>query len=192
MHIAIFQFDVSFFTLSLWSWVLINYLDFIREIPDFPKQGILFKDITPLLKDSFAFQSAVGDMSQPFMEKSIDSVVAIEARGYIFGAPIAYQLGCGFIPIRKKGKLPGKTSQIEYSLEYGTEILEIHSDSVDLGRRILIVDDILATGGTLQAAVELVKESGGEIAGISVFADLVGLEGAKNFSQYSFASLLHL
>ena len=97
---------------------MINYLDFIREIPDFPKPGILFKDITPLLKNNFAFQSAIRDMSEPFIEKSIDSVVAIEARGYIFGAPIAYQLGCGFIPIRKQGKLPGETSRIEYSLEY--------------------------------------------------------------------------
>ncbi len=171
---------------------MINYLDFIREIPDFPKQGILFKDITPLLKNDFAFQSAVRDMSEPFIEQSIDSVVAIEARGYIFGAPIAYQLGCGFIPIRKKGKLPGETSQIEYSLEYGVETLEIHSDSVDLGRRILIVDDILATGGTLQAAITLVKSLGGEIAGISVFADLVGLAGAENFSQYDLRALLHL
>ena len=171
---------------------MINYLDFIREIPDFPKQGILFKDITPLLKNNFAFQSAIRDMSEPFIEKSIDSVVAIEARGYIFGAPIAYQLGCGFIPIRKQGKLPGETSRIEYSLEYGTETLEIHSDSVDLGRRILIVDDILATGGTLHAAIELVKRSGGDVAGISVFADLVDLAGAKNFSHYDFTSLLHL
>ena len=171
---------------------MIKYSDLIRDIPDFPQEGIIFRDITPLLGNSEGFNGAIKDMAYPFINDSVDLVAAVEARGYIFGAPIAYQLGCGFIPIRKKGKLPGKTSQIEYSLEYGTEILEIHSDSVDLGRRILIVDDILATGGTLQAAVELVKESGGEIAGISVFADLVGLEGAKNFSQYSFASLLHL
>lgn len=171
---------------------MINYLDFIREIPDFPKKGILFKDITPLLKDGLAFQSAVKDMATPFIEYSVDSVVAIEARGYIFGAPIAFELGCGFIPVRKKGKLPWKTSQVEYSLEYGTEVLEIHSDSVSDGQRILIVDDILATGGTVHATIDLIKRFGGEIIGISVLADLKDLMGAKCFSQYNFKSLLHL
>lgn len=137
-----------------------NYQSFIRDIPDFPKKGIVFKDITPLLSDSAAFKQIINDMAAPFRKEQIDCIVAIEARGYILGAPIAYELGSGLALVRKKGKLPWETIQTEYSLEYGSATLEIHRDAIKPGQNVLIVDDILATGGTLKASIDLVEELG--------------------------------
>ena len=172
--------------------VLNKHLDLIRSIPDFPKKGIVFKDITPLIKDPEAFASVVNDMTRPFINDKIDIVVAVEARGYIFGAPIANRLNCGFVPVRKQGKLPYATSSIEYSLEYGTETLEIHQDAIGRGQKILVVDDVLATGGTLEATIQLVEKVGGEISGIAVLIDLVQLHAADILSPYKFFSLMDI
>ena len=169
-----------------------SYKDFIRDIPNFPTQGILFKDITPLIRDANALKQVIRDMVNLFSEESIDVVVAIEARGYIFGAPVAHELGVGFIPIRKQGKLPFETKQIEYSLEYGSSTLEIHTDALISGQRVLIVDDILATGGTLKASIDLVEQAGAEVVGIVVLAELLGLGGSKHLANYKLVSLLHL
>ncbi len=169
-----------------------KYLDLIRSIPDFPQKGIIFKDITPLIKDSNAFGSAVNDMTHPFLNDDIDIVVAVEARGYIFGAPMATRLNCGFVPVRKQGKLPYSTSSIEYSLEYGTETLEIHQDAILKGQKVLLVDDVLATGGTLKAAIQLVEKVGGDVEGIAVLIDLVQLHASDIFSPYKFFSLLDI
>ena len=169
-----------------------NYQSLIRDIPDFPRKGILFKDITPLLQSADAFKQVVKDMSEPFANESLDSVVSVEARGYIFGAAVAYQLGIGFTPVRKLGKLPWETAKIEYSLEYGSSTLEIHTDALRPGQRVLLVDDVLATGGTLRATISLVEQAGVEIVGIVVLAELVRLQGAKTLSKYRLVSLLHL
>ena len=166
-----------------------DYIDLIREVPDFPQRGILFRDITPLLKDPLALNQVVTDMSAPFVDQVIDVVVAVEARGYILGAPIAHRLGSGFIPIRKQGKLPWRTSGVSYSLEYGTAVLEMHVDAVELGQKVLIVDDIVATGGTLRAAISLVEEAGGEVRGISVLADIKELGTSGDFEKYNLVSL---
>lgn len=169
-----------------------NYQSFIRDIPDFPRKGILFKDITPLLQEADAFRQVVKDMSEPFSHESLDSVVSVEARGYIFGAAVAYRLGIGFTPVRKLGKLPSDTAQIEYSLEYGSSTLEIHTDALRPGQRVLLVDDVLATGGTLRATISLVEQAGAEIVGIVVLVELLGLQGAKSLNKYRLVSLLHL
>jgi len=138
--------------------------EFIRDIPDFPKKGIIFKDITPLLASKDAFKSAVELMVQPYKNKGIDKVASMESRGFIFGAAVAMELGCGFIPIRKKGKLPYKTVSQTYQLEYGTDTLEIHEDAVSHSEKILIVDDVLATGGTAKAVCSLIEKIGGAVA----------------------------
>ena len=169
-----------------------KYISLVRSIPDFPKKGIVFKDITPLLRDPEAFSAAVDDMTYPFLDDKIDLVVAVEARGYIFGAPMASKLKCGFVPVRKQGKLPYSTSSIEYSLEYGTETLEIHQDAINTGQRVLIVDDVLATGGTLAATIELVKQVGGEVAGIAVLIDLVQLHPSDILNSYKCFSLMEI
>ena len=139
----------------------------IREIPDFPKPGISFKDITTLLKDGKALQYVTAALAEPFKEKDIDLVVAVEARGFAIGAPVACNLGAGFILVRKPGKLPGKTLSYEYELEYGTDTLEIHEDAIQPGQRVLIVDDVLATGGTVSAAANMVEQLGGKIEGLA-------------------------
>ena len=169
-----------------------SYKNLIRDIPDFPTQGILFKDITPLIRDANALKQVIRDIVDHFSRESIDFVVAIEARGYIFGAPVAYELGVGFIPIRKHGKLPFETRQIEYSLEYGSSTLEIHSDALISGQKVLIVDDILATGGTLKATIELVEQARAEVVGVAVLVELLGLGGSKHLANYKLVSLLHL
>jgi len=152
---------------------------YIRDVPDFPKEGILFKDITPLLKDPDAFQGAVEQMLAPFKESPVDLVAGIESRGFIFGVPIAKALGIGFIPIRKPGKLPAETVSASYELEYGTDSIEIHKDAMGKGQKVLMVDDLLATGGTMEAACRLVEELGGEIAGISLLIELGFLSGRE-------------
>lgn len=166
--------------------------EFIRDIPDFPQKGILFRDITPLLKNRDAFREAINLMVEPFKNEKIDLVVGIEARGLILASPIAYNLNAGFVPIRKPGKLPWKTERKEYELEYGMAILEVHLDSIQKGDRVLIVDDVLATGGTAKAAAELVEKLGGVVVGFVFLIELVDLKGRDMLSKYPLYSILKL
>jgi adenine phosphoribosyltransferase len=162
----------------------------IRDIPDFPKKGIVFKDITPVLSDIDALRISVKEMASPFVNQDIDVVVGIESRGFIFGAPIADILNASFVPVRKPGKLPWKTERVEYDLEYGTDSLEIHLDAIGKGQRILIVDDLLATGGTAEATCKLVSKLGGNILGFTVLVELEFLNGRKRLNQYNVHSLV--
>lgn len=152
---------------------------YIREIPDFPKKGILFKDVTTLLKDAAAFRKSIDLLTESFKGDRVDAVVGMESRGFIFGAPLAYNLGAGFVPVRKPGKLPGDTLRVEYALEYGTNTLEIHKDAIQPGQRVLIVDDLLATGGTVAATIELVRRLGGEVVALGFLIELLFLNGRK-------------
>ena len=163
----------------------------IREIPDFPKPGILFYDITTLLKDAGAFKDAIDLMVEPYRDLGVDVVAGMESRGFIFSGPIAYQLKAGLIPVRKLGKLPAETVSVEYALEYGSNTLEIHKDAIRPGQRVLIVDDLLATGGTMEATVKLVKQLGGVIAGLGFAVELDFLKGRERFKEYDVFSLLH-
>ncbi|MGE3228892.1 MAG: adenine phosphoribosyltransferase [Hyphomicrobium sp.] len=156
----------------------------IRTIPDYPKPGILFRDVTTLLGDAQGLKAAITQMTEPFRAEPVDAVAGIEARGFILGGAIADRLGCGFIPIRKKGKLPWKTIGQEYTLEYGVDVIEIHEDALTPGQRILIVDDLIATGGTAEAAVKLVRRSGGEVVGATFIIDLPDLGGLKLLSSH--------
>src|SRR5579871_2231876 len=149
----------------------------IRHVADFPKTGILFYDITTLLRDAAGFRTAIDSLIVPFKNSSVDLVVGMESRGFIFGSVVADRLGTGFVPVRKIGKLPSKTRRATYALEYGTDSLEIHDDAVTSGQRVLIVDDLLATGGTAKATVELVKGSGGVVVGLAFLIELSGLDG---------------
>jgi adenine phosphoribosyltransferase len=162
----------------------------IREIPDFPKPGILFYDITTLLKDPDAFREVIDQMTDQVKDSAIDLVVGMESRGFIFSAPLAYQLHAGFVPVRKLGKLPAETIEVEYDLEYGTATLEIHKDAIKSGQRVLIVDDLLATGGTVQGTIELVQRLGGEIAGLSFMVELTGLHGREQLGDFQIHTLL--
>jgi adenine phosphoribosyltransferase len=162
----------------------------IRDIPDFPKEGILFRDITTLLKHKTAFRNAVNSLSAKFKNKKIDKVVAVEARGFIFGGAIAHKLGAGFVPVRKKGKLPWKTNSATYELEYGTDTLEMHHDAIEPGDKVLIVDDLLATGGTVKAVTDLVQQLKGKIAGIAFLIELTGLKGKDKLKGYPLYSLI--
>lgn len=163
----------------------------IRDVPDFPVKGILFKDITTLLRDGKAFRHAVDQMTDRFRDREIDLVVAIESRGFVFGAPIAYHLGTGFVPVRKPCKLPADTIRQEYSLEYGTNVLEMHSDAIQPGQRVLIVDDLLATGGSARATIHLVEQLGGIVVGIAFLVDLTFLNGMERLKDYEVFSLVH-
>ncbi|MFC1674755.1 adenine phosphoribosyltransferase [Candidatus Omnitrophota bacterium] len=163
---------------------------YIRDIPDFPKKGIIFKDITTLLKDKDAFAAALRALADKYKDQKIDSVLAVEARGFIFGGAIAEKLGTGFVPVRKKGKLPAKTQSITYSLEYGTDTLEIHEDAIKPGDKILIIDDLLATGGTSKAVCDLVKQLKGEVAGIAFLIELEFLKGRDKLKGYPISSLI--
>jgi len=149
----------------------------IRHVPDFPKPGILFYDITTLLRDAEGFRAAVDAIAAPYRGQAIDLVVGVESRGFILGAAVADRLGVGFVPVRKPGKLPSKTIRATYSLEYGTDSLEIHSDAVERGQRVLIVDDLLATGGTARATADLVRQLGGTVLGIAFLIELADLNG---------------
>ncbi|HET9496804.1 MAG TPA: adenine phosphoribosyltransferase [Candidatus Limnocylindria bacterium] len=162
----------------------------IREVPDFPKPGILFYDITTLLKDPAAFREVIDRMVEQVRGNPIDLVVGMESRGFIFSAPIAYQLQAGFVPVRKLGKLPAETIEVEYALEYGTATLEIHRDAIQAGQRVLIVDDLLATGGTVMGTIELVQRLGGEVAGLSFMVELSALRGRERLSQFAIHALL--
>jgi len=162
----------------------------IRDIPDFPKKGIIFKDITPLLKDNLSFKLVIDRLADYYSEKKIDYVVAIESRGFIIGSPLAYELGAGFIPIRKKGKLPYKVHRITYSLEYGEDTLEIHEDAIEKGKNVLIIDDLLATGGTIGAAIEMVKKIGGNIVGVAFLIELAFLNGREKLPDCEMVALV--
>ena len=162
----------------------------IRHVPDFPKKGILFYDITTLLQDRDGFHAAIDAMSAPFMNKGIDTVVGIESRGFIFGAAIADRIGAGFAPVRKPGKLPSKTRKISYTLEYGSDTLEIHDDAVCAGQKVIIVDDLLATGGTAKATAELVSQCGADIHALVFFVELEFLPGRQKLEGHNVISIL--
>ncbi|MCU0506160.1 MAG: adenine phosphoribosyltransferase [Chloroflexi bacterium] len=162
----------------------------IREVPDFPKPGILFYDITTLLKDGPAFREAVSLMLEPYRGMAIDLVVGMESRGFIFSAPMAYELGVGLVPVRKLGKLPHETLSVEYALEYGSNTLEIHKDAIAPGQRVLVVDDLLATGGTVRGTVDLVQRLGAEIVGLSFLVELVFLKGRERLDGLPVSSVI--
>ncbi|MHC4157774.1 MAG: adenine phosphoribosyltransferase [Planctomycetota bacterium] len=168
----------------------INLEKHIRSIPDWPKPGILFRDITPLLADPEAFAKAVDDLCAGFTEANIDYVAAVEARGFIFGAAVAEKLNAGFVPIRKKGKLPFKTESVTYDLEYGTDTLEVHIDAVEKTDKVLMVDDLLATGGTMAAACKLIEKIGGKIIGISFLIELTDLAGREKLAGYEIKTII--
>lgn len=155
----------------------------IRDIPDFPKKGIIFKDITTLIRDGAAFQKVIDYFYEQFKNERIDYVAAIESRGYIFGAPLAYKLGAGLVIIRKPGKLPAAVEKIEYDLEYGTDALEIHKDAVEAGKRVLVIDDLLATGGTVCAACKLLEKVGADVVAAAFMIELKDLNGALKLPQ---------
>jgi adenine phosphoribosyltransferase len=162
----------------------------IRSIPDFPKKGIVFRDITPLISDGSAFRQAVDEMAKKYEGMQIDTILGAEARGFIFGAALAYKLGCGFIPVRKPGKLPYKTCKVSYDLEYGSNTVEMHTDAVKAGDNILIVDDLVATGGTARAQAKLVKDCGGKVAGFCFLVELEFLNPRKLLEGYDVFSLI--
>lgn len=163
---------------------------FIRDIPGFPKDGIIFKDITPLLRDKDKFSKAVDLIADKFKGKKIDFILSVESRGFIFGAAVAYKLGVGLVPIRKKGKLPYETHSVTYDLEYGKDTLEVHRDAFRKGDRVLIVDDLLATGGTSKAVAELVEKMGGKVIGLAFLIELVALKGRDKLRGYPIVSLI--
>jgi adenine phosphoribosyltransferase len=162
----------------------------IREVPDFPKPGILFYDITTLLKDPEAFAAVIDRMADAVKDEKVDVVVGMESRGFIFAAPLAYRLNAGFVPVRKLGKLPAETIEVEYDLEYGTATLEIHRDAIQPGQKVLLVDDLLATGGTVLGTIELVRQLGGEIAGLSFMVELGALHGRDKLAEFKIHTLL--
>ena len=163
----------------------------IRDVPDFPKPGIIFKDVTPVLLDAALFGKAVKLMADPYRSGRITRVVSIESRGFLFGAPIALELGAGLVPIRKPGKLPGATQRVDYALEYGSDALEMHHDAVQAGDRVLIVDDVLATGGTANAAAQLVTGTGAAVVGFSFLIELDFLKGRQRLQGSRVEALLH-
>ena len=163
----------------------------IREIPDFPKKGILFYDITTLLKDKLGFATLIDALAEYYLPKKVDLILGMEARGFIFGPALAYRLNAGFVPVRKPGKLPAETARVEYELEYGTNILEIHKDAVQKGQRVIIVDDLLATGGTAEATCKLAESLGADIAGLGFVVELDFLNPREKLKQYDVYSLLH-
>lgn len=162
----------------------------IRDVPDFPQKGILFKDITTLLKDGPAFRQAIDEITDHVRPWNVDLIVGMESRGFIFAAPIAYNLGVGFAPVRKLGKLPSETISAEYALEYGTNTLELHVDAIAEGQRVLIVDDLLATGGTVGATIDLVERLGGEVAGTAFLVELSFLDGRSRLDGYRVTTLI--
>jgi adenine phosphoribosyltransferase len=168
----------------------INLQKYIRSIPDWPKKGILFRDITPLLAEPQAFAQAIHALCDGFTAADIDYVAAVEARGFIFGAAVARSLNAGFVPIRKKGKLPFKTESITYDLEYGTDTLEVHNDAVNNGSNVLMIDDLLATGGTMAAACKLIEKIGGNIVAISFLIELSELAGREKLGGYQIKTVI--
>ncbi len=162
----------------------------IREIPDFPKPGILFYDITTVLKDPAAYKEAIDLMLEPYRDEPVDIVVGMESRGFIFSAPMAYLLGTGFVPVRKLGKLPAETLTVEYALEYGSNTLEIHRDAISPGQRVLVVDDLLATGGTVRGTIDLVERLKGEVVGLAFLVELDFLKGRERLEGRKVSSVI--
>jgi adenine phosphoribosyltransferase len=167
-----------------------NLTELIRDIPDFPVPGILFRDITTLLKEGPAFVQVIDQLSERLKDLKVDKVVAIESRGFIFGAPIAYKLNAGFVPVRKLGKLPADTISAEYDLEYGTNTVEMHRDAIKPGENVVVVDDLLATGGTTRATIELVEKLGGEIAALAFLIELTELGAREYLEGYNIVTLI--
>ncbi len=167
-----------------------HFAQLIRNIPDFPIPGVQFKDITPLLADAAAFRTVIDQFAERYAAANVDIVVGIEARGYIFAAPLAYRLGAGLVPVRKPGKLPAKTIQVEYSLEYGTNTLAMHRDAFSHGARVLLMDDLLATGGTIRAAADLVEQLGGKVVELAFVIELTFLSGRERLANYPVFSLV--
>jgi len=163
----------------------------IREVPDFPKKGILFYDITTLLKDKAGYATLIDVLAERYIGKGVDLILGMEARGFIFGPALAYRLSAGFIPVRKPGKLPAATERVEYDLEYGSNILEVHKDAIEKGQRVLIVDDLLATGGTAEATAKLATQLGADIAGLAFVVELDFLKGRDKLKPYDVYSVLH-
>lgn len=167
-----------------------DFEKYIRVIEDFPKEGISFKDVTTLIKDGEAYKAAIIKIAEKIKPLNVDVIVAPEARGFLFGAPVAYELGVGFVPVRKPGKLPGETVKYEYALEYGTDALEIHKDAITKGMRVALVDDLLATGGTILAAAKLVESLGGEVVHIGFLIELAFLNGKNTLAGYKTDSIV--
>jgi len=165
-------------------------INFVRTVPDFPKKGIMFRDITTLLKEPGAFQQSVDLLTERYREAGVQKVVGVESRGFILGGPLAYRLHAGFVPVRKPGKLPAPTARAEYALEYGTDAVEIHTDAIKRGERILIHDDLLATGGTILATCRLVEQLGGTIVGLAFLIELTFLHGRSRLGDYEVFSLI--
>ena len=168
----------------------IELKDYIRDVPDWPKKGILFRDITPLLAEPKAFRAAVDALAADYVGAGIEYVAAVEARGFIFGAAVAAKLKAGFVPVRKKGKLPYKTESVTYDLEYGSNTMEVHIDAVSSGAKVLMVDDLLATGGTIEAACKLIERIGGKIAGVVFLIELTDLHGIDKLTGYKVKSII--
>jgi len=164
--------------------------EFIRDVPDFPKKGVIFKDITPLLGDPQALAASVEQLAQPYQDKGVELVVGVESRGFIFGPLVAHKLGAGFVPARKPGKLPAETIQHSYALEYGTDALELHADAIRPGQKVLMVDDLIATGGTMAAASALVRQLGGQIVGAAFVIELCFLHGRDKLPDIDVFSLI--
>jgi len=169
----------------------VNLQGLIREIPDFPKTGISFKDITPLLENAEAFKSAIDSLSAPYLDKEIDRVVGIDARGFLLAAPVAYRLSAGLSIVRKKGKLPSQTISADYSLEYAENVIEMHNDTIKRGERVVLVDDVLATGGTAAAAIKLINQLGGNLLGASFLIQLDYLNGKSKLDGVQTCSLIN-
>jgi adenine phosphoribosyltransferase len=167
-----------------------DFKSFIRDIPDFPKEGIIFKDITPLIGDAAAFKGVIDHLAQRYQGQKIDKAVGIEARGFIFAGALAKELGIGMVPIRKPGKLPYKTITETYELEYGTDSMQIHEDAIAKGEKILLIDDLLATGGTLAAGAKLVEKLGGDIVEIATLIELTFLNGIEKIKQYPYYTIM--
>ena len=168
----------------------LDLTDYIREIPDFPKPGILFRDITPLLADATAFREAISRLADAFRGQHVDVVAAAEARGFIFAAPLAMELRAGLVPIRTPGKLPAKTLSYTYQLEYGTDTLHVHADAIKPGSHVLMADDLLATGGTIEACCRIIEKLGGQVVGCAFLIELAGLGGRKRIAEYPTVSLI--
>ena len=167
-----------------------DYKAYIREVPDFPKPGILFYDITTLLKEPLCLRAIIDELVKKYQGAGISKVVGIESRGFILGSPLAYHLNAGFVPVRKPGKLPADIFEVKYNLEYGANSLAIHRDAIQEGEAVLILDDLLATGGTAEATVNLIRQLGGTIAGVGFLVELLGLEGRKKLNGYAVHSLI--
>lgn len=167
-----------------------NLQDWIRDVPNFPKEGIVFRDITPLLKDATAFRYVIDLLAERYHDKGVEVVVAAEARGFILGAPLAYKLGAAFVPVRKPVKLPAEVVSVQYALEYGVDALDMHKDAIEPGQKVLIIDDLLATGGTVAATIELVEKLGGVIIGTAFLIELTSLDGRRKLKDYQVTSLI--